>query len=109
MPRKNKQTEMPENENENENTISKEVVDFVEEKSPEINEQLMITTDNITGVYTVDVVERMTCRFNARTRKDALAIIKDMQFLDSDNTEMINYSHDVRKATLKLEGYKIVE
>lgn len=98
MSRKNKQTEteMPEIENDND-----EVVEVKEKSSNEV----ILDGDNVECVFQVEIIEKTLYRFTANTRKEALAMVKNLSFMDG--ASVVEYSAKPKTNSLKQIGYRL--
>jgi hypothetical protein len=64
----------------------------------------MIDSDKVECVFTVEVVEKKVYEIIASTKKEALSIVNETEFLDNP---VKVYSFSVRKQSLQLMGYRM--
>ena len=98
MSRKNKQTEteMPEIENTND-------VEVVESKTD--NTDVILDGDNVECVFQVEIIEKTLYRFSANTRKEALAMVKNLSFMNG--ASVVEYSSKPKTNSLEQIGYRL--
>jgi hypothetical protein len=98
MPKKNKQTETEMTEIENTNDV-----EVVESKTD--NTEIILDGDNVECVFQVEIIEKTLYRFTANTRKEALAMVKDMSFITVSS--VVECSERIKTNSLEQIGYRL--